>query len=127
MEFQEIVWAELIANDISLCTGCDSYNSHSRGFAMVSDRTIHYSMKCATRSTLHGFLHEVGHIVLAHGKHCQLKRWQKEQQAEDFATRSLKSYGIPVPRKTVNLGKRYVARWKRKIRKSSGRRLYNGK
>lgn len=117
MEYQEIVKAELMANNIGLCTGCDSYNSHTRGFASADSRIIHYSRKCATRATLHGFLHEVGHVVKNHGKHCRLKRWQQEQEAETYATESLKAYGIPVPRKAVALGKRYVARWKRKVRK----------
>ena len=112
IEYADIVKAELIENNISLCVGCDSRQSHNRGFAAVKERVIHYSRKCATRSTLHGFLHEVGHIVKGHEKGCGLKRWEREQEAERYATESLRTYGISVPRKSVQLGKKYVARWK---------------
>ena len=113
MENQDIVNAELIANDIKLCAGCETYHSHSRGFAKVDDRTIHYSAKCATRKTLYGFLHEVGHIVMGHGKDCPLRRYEREAQAEEYARKSMKDYGFAVPRSAVALGNRYVKRMKR--------------
>lgn len=74
---------------------------------------IHYSRKCATRGTLHGFLHEVGHVIKGHGKASKLKRWEEEQEAEAYASESLRIYGIPVPRKAAADGRRYVARKKR--------------
>lgn len=113
MEFDEIVKAELLANDIILCVSCDSYSSHSRGFATPDDRTIHYNKKMATRRTLYGFLHEVGHIVFGHGKNCQLRRFEKESQAEEYARESMRMLGFPVPRSQVALGNTYVKRWKR--------------
>ena len=112
IESDDIIKAELIANDIELCRDCKSYNSHSRGFAMPDERVIHYNAKCATRKTLYGFLHEIGHIVMGHGKRSTLRRYEQESEAEDYARQSLKSYGIPVPRKAVVLGNAYVKRWK---------------
>lgn len=118
---QEIMRAELMAHDITLCAGCDRYNSHSRGFAVPDKRTIHYSAKGATRKTLYGFLHEVGHIVMGHGSACPLRRYEREAQAEDYARRSLRDYGIAIPRQAVAIGNAYVRRWKRfgdKIKKA---------
>lgn len=109
---QDIIKAELIANDITLCRGCDGYNSHSRGYAVPDKRTIHYSAKCVTRKTLYGFLHEIGHIVRGHGKKCSLRRYKKEAQAEDYARQSFRDYGIMASRKAVALGNAYVRRWK---------------
>ena len=112
IEFSDIVRAELIANDITLCAGCEGYHSHTRGWAYPDKREIHYGAKMATRKTLHGFLHEVGHVVLGHGKSCKLKRFERESAAESYATKSIREYGIPVPREAVALGKRYVSRMK---------------
>lgn len=113
MDNQEIIKAELMANDITLCSGCDSYSSHSRGFAVPDKKTIHYSAKGATRTTLYGFLHEIGHIVMGHGKNCPLRRYEKEAQAEEYARKSMKEYGFAVPRKSVVLGNAYIRRFKR--------------
>jgi hypothetical protein len=113
MDNQEIIKAETMAADIKVCNGCDRYHSHSRGFAVPDERTIHYSAKGATRKTLYGFLHEIGHIIKGHGKTCKLRRFQREAEAEDYARKSLQDYGISVPRKAVVLGNAYVKRWKR--------------
>lgn len=118
---QEIIKAELMAHDINLCAGCESYSSHLRGYAVPDKRTIHYSAKGATRKTLYGFLHEIGHIVMGHGKTSPLRRYEQEAQAEEYARRSLQEYGIAVPRAAVSLGNAYVRRWKQfgdKIKKS---------
>lgn len=112
-DFLDIVAAELLANDIRLCAACDSYSSHKRGFARPDKREIHYAAKFATRSTLHGFLHEVGHVVNRHGKSCKLRRYEREAEAERYATESLRAYGIAVPRKAVAKGRAYIGRWKR--------------
>jgi hypothetical protein len=112
MDYQEIVKAELIANDATLCAECETYHSHSRGFARPDKKEIHYSAKMATRKTLHGFLHEMGHVVNGHGAACKLRRFERESQAEEYATKSLRAYGIPVPREAVALGKRYIKRMK---------------
>lgn len=112
MDYQEIIKAELLAHDITVCAGCDNYHSHSRGFAIPDKREIHYNAKGSTRSTLYGFLHEIGHIVMGHGKQCPLRRYEREAQAEQYARDSFRDYGIPTPRKVVALGKRYVKRMK---------------
>lgn len=112
MENQEIIKAELIAHDVKVCQGCDRYHSHSRGFAVPDERTIHYSAKGSTRSTLYGFLHEIGHIIKGHGKASKLRRYEREAEAEDYARKSLADYGIPVPRKRVVLGNAYIRRFK---------------
>jgi len=112
-ENKEIMKAELMANNINLCTGCDFPRSHSRGFAVVWTKTIHYSPKGATRKTLYGFLHEIGHIVLKHGPTCKLRRYEKEFQAEKYARDSFRSFGIPLPREAVAIGNAYIKRMKR--------------
>ena len=113
MTNQEIVQAELLANGITLCTGCNEGYSHTRGVATPDSRRIHYSLKCATRGSLYGFLHEVGHIVNGHGRSSKLRRYQQEHEAEVYARESLRMLGLSVPRKQVALGNAYVARWKR--------------
>jgi hypothetical protein len=123
MDFRDIVTGELLLHKITLCTGCQSGDNHPRGIAYPDSRIIHYSAKCATRSTLHGFLHEVGHIVLGHGRACKLKRWEKEAGAEDYARYSMRTYGISIPRRVSREGREYVdrmARWGRNI--AAGRR-----
>lgn len=126
-DFQEIVTAELMAHNIKLCRGgCFLKQSHSRGFAVPDHRTIHYSKRCATRSTLLGFLHEIGHIVKGHGHSCQLQRWEKESQAEEYAKESLRALGITVPRKRAGRGRRYILRMKRwGNRIAAGRRSHD--
>lgn len=111
--YQEIVEGELAANNIEICRSCCSRQSHDRGFADPDKRVIHYSAGMATRSTLYGFLHEVGHIVKGHGKASKLRRYQREQEAEDYARDSFRVYGLAVPRKQVAMGNAYVARFKR--------------
>lgn len=111
--YREIVAAELAANNIELCTGCCNTSSHSRGFAEADKRVIHFNAKMATRGTLYGFLHEVGHIAKAHGKSSKLRRYEREQEAEDYARESFRQLGLAVPRKQVVLGNAYVARFKR--------------
>lgn len=112
IDYAEIVEAELAANDITLCADCDRYQSHKRGFAAPDSRIIHYDAKMATRGTLYGFLHEVGHVIKGHGKSCKLRRWQKEQEAEAYARESMRAYGIPVPLKNVQAGDAYVRRFR---------------
>ena len=118
MEYQEIIKAELIANNINLCK-CE--RPHSRAYAVPDERVIHVSKKGATRNTLATYLHEVGHVVNGHGKKCKLRRFQREQEAEDYARESFKCYDIPYPRKRSRLSRGYVSRWKRigdKIRRA---------
>ncbi len=108
--FAEIVLAELAANGLTLCRGCE-HLGHKRGFVLDSQPSvIHLDRECSTRSTLHRFLHEVGHAI--HDKR-RMKRWQREEQAERYATESMRQYGISVPRKVAGLGRAYVARMKR--------------
>jgi len=124
MDNLDIVQAELMANDITLCIGCDKFGaSHSRGFAAPDSRTIHYNAKMATRATLYGFLHEVGHVVKGHGKASKLRRFEREQEAEDYARDSFRAYGIAVPQKQVAQGNAYILRMARWGRNSAaGRR-----
>ena len=110
MDLKELFIAECSTNEIVWCQGCDSYNGHKRGFARFSDRTVHYDSKIATRSTLQGGLHEIGHLV---ANKPGMKRWEKEASAETWANNRMKELGISVPRKTRALGKQYVARMKR--------------
>lgn len=107
--YAEIVRAELMAHDIRLCRGCDFYNSHKRGFANRDTRTIHMSAEFATRSTLHGFLHEVGHIV---NNTDDMRRYEREKAAEQYARRSLRIYGVRISRKVVQKADAYITRFK---------------
>lgn len=112
--YADIVEAELIANDIKLCTGCTNITgSHTRGRAQPDTRTIHFNKKMATRKTLLDFLHEVGHIVKGHGKSCKLRRFEREEEAEAYAREGFKAYGLPIPRERAAQGRAYVARMKR--------------
>jgi hypothetical protein len=113
IDYLEILEGELLANDIRWCKACFIAGSHKRGFAMVKDRVIHYDKKIATRGTLYGALHEVGHIVKNHCVGNRLHRWEEEQEAEQYARDSLRAFGIKVPRREVNQGDAYIARMKR--------------
>lgn len=119
----DIIKAELIAHDIALCA-CPK--PHSRAYAIPDKREIHVSKKGATRNTLATYLHEIGHVIKGHGKGTKLRRFQREQEAEDYAKESFKCYDIPYPRKRNGRVRRYVSRWKRigdNIRRSrSGKR-----
>lgn len=106
----DIIKAELIHNNVSVCS-CP--RPHSRAYAIPDKREIHFSQQGATRSTLATFLHEIGHVVKGHGKASKLRRFQREQEAEDYAKDSFKCYDIPYPRKRSGLSRRYVAQWKR--------------
>ena len=113
MEFREIFEAELAKRGLKWCRGegCHITASHKRGFVMRDDiSTVHYDSQIATRKTLHGGLHEIGHCV---NDETGMKRWQKEAAAEKFATDLMREIGITVPRQAVAAGKRYVSRMKR--------------
>jgi antirestriction protein ArdC len=110
MDYSEIMKAELIAHNIILCACA---KPHNRAFAVPDKREIHFSKKGATRSTLATFLHEIGHVVKNHGKTTKLRRFQREQEAEDYAVDSFRCYDIPYPRKRGRKIRRYVSQWKR--------------
>jgi hypothetical protein len=112
--FTEVVTGELILHNIKLCAGCSAYNSHARGFACGATRTIHMNAKFATRSTLFGFLHEVGHIVdyQQFNKWCG-RRWELEARATLYAINSMRAYDIPIPKGMIRSYRAYTARCKR--------------
>lgn len=115
---QDIIKAELMANDVTVCS-CP--RPHGRAYAVPDKREIHFSKVGATRSTLATFLHEIGHVVRGHGKASKLRRFQREQEAEDYAKESFQCYDIPYPRKRAGQSRRYVSQWKRigdKIKRS---------
>jgi len=108
--FLQIFEDELSLYGIVWCTGCEKYNSHKRGFAISKAREIHYDSKIATRATLHGGLHEIGHIV---ANTPSMRRWEQEASAEAWANKRMAELGISIPRKVRREGKAYVARMKR--------------
>jgi hypothetical protein len=70
-----------------------------------------------TRRQLYVLAHECGHIVL----HSTRRRWNKpnhviEHEAEVFAHRALRRYGLEVPEKSANWARGYVAQCIRKDR-----------
>ncbi len=110
-KFKEIFEKELAKHNLNWCKGCDASLGHKRGFVLNNDKaTIHLDRAIATRATLHRALHEVGHCV--NDEKGQL-RWQQESGAEEFANKTMKEYGISVPRKTKARGVSYVKRKKR--------------
>ena len=118
---KEIFEEELKKNNLSWCTGeCNLRGGHKRGFVLRKDKTtVHYDSKIATRSTLHGGLHEIGHCL---NNESGLRTFEKEANAEKFANDRMKEYGISVPRKTRALGKDYIKR-----RKQWGDNIRNGR
>ena len=107
----EIFEEQLRKYNLNWCKGCDASLGHKRGFVLYADKTtVHYDSKIATRSTLHGGLHEIGHCI---NDETGLRSFEKEAKAEEFANKTMKEYGISVPRKTKALGVRYVKRKKR--------------
>jgi len=120
MTMREAFEAELAARGLAWCRACCAANSHARGFVLdYSPKTVHLDSEIATRSSLHRGLHEIGHAV-----HDQrgMRRFEKERQAEEWATERMRELGFSVPRKVAAAGRRYVARMKRwgdNIRKKS--------
>ena len=109
--FKEIFEQVLAKHGLNWCTGCEASRGHKRGFVLHADKkTVHYDSKIATRKTLHGGLHEIGHCV---NDEAGQRSWEKEAGAESFATRTMRELGIRVPRETVQRGVDYVNRKKR--------------
>ena len=114
MELREVFEAELMANDILLCRGCEHGRSHKRGFVRFGQavKVVHLDRAIATRSTLHRALHEIGHLVNEVAQK-SMKSWEREEDAEKYATDTMRVLGIRVPRSVVAAGVSYVARKKR--------------
>jgi hypothetical protein len=91
------------------------YRSGLSGCAWVASRKISVP-KPTTRRRLHIYLHEVAHVVLDHVRKKPIH--VQEFEAEQWAFRVMREEGIPVPRKSVRLAKRYV---QRKIRTAEAR------
>lgn len=108
--FKELFESQLQKYGLNWCRGCYVSRSHKRGFVLRSDKkTVHYDSQIATRKTLHGGLHEIGHCINdEHG----LRSFEREANAEAFATRTMRELGVRVPRETVRRGQDYVARKK---------------
>lgn len=110
MTYLELFQAELDSRGIRWCQGCMLYNSHRRGFATKGTNVVHLKSAIATRKSLHRGLHEIGHLA---NDERGMKRWQREEAANDFARARMKELGIPVPRITAAKGAGYVRRMKR--------------
>ncbi len=110
-KFQAIVERLLTEHTIAWCKGCDEVNSsHKRGFVITGERTVHLDRALATRATLFRMLHEIGHIVR---DQTGMKRWEREQSANQYGFDQMKAHGISVPRPVRAKANRYVARMKR--------------
>lgn len=110
MTYLELFQAELDSRAITWCQGCLLYNSHTRGFATKGTNTVHLKSEITTRKGLHRGLHEIGHLV---NDEKGMKRWEKEEAANRFASTRMRELGIPVPRITAAKGGAYVRRMKR--------------
>lgn len=119
--FKEIFQEQLSKHGLSWCRACDASRGHKRGFVLNADKkTVHYDSEIATRKTLHGGLHEIGHCI---NDERGLRSYECEANAEAFATRTMRELGIRVPRDTVRRGVAYVQRKKRhgdRIREARG-------
>ena len=119
--FLELVQIELRDHNIVWCRGCKNGASHSRGYATPDSRTVHFSGKLATRSTLFTMLHEIGHVVKRHGKSSKLRRWEEEAEATAYARKTFRTWGITIPRKVSDAYSDYISRKER-----HGRRIAAG-
>lgn len=109
--YLEIFEKLLLENNIRWCKNCELSHSHKRGFVMNNDKsTLHFDSKICTRSTLFNGLHELGHCL---EKEKGLRRFEEEQNAENYARQKFKELGLSIPRKRAMLGVRYVKRKKR--------------
>jgi len=112
MTYKEIFETELKKRGLKWCMSCDSVRSHKRGFVLFqAPDTVHYNSTIATRKILHRGLHEIAHGI--YGKRAGLRSYQREAEAEQFATDTMHEYGVSVPRSTVARGRAYIARRKR--------------
>ena len=120
MDFKEIFEEQLKKHNLNWCKGECGIRGHKRGFVLKKDKsTVHYDCKIGTRATLHSGFHEIGHCI---NDESGLRSYQCEAKAEEFASKTMREYGISVPRKTVALGKSYVRR-----KKSHGNNIKNTK
>ena len=111
MSMRELFEAEITAHGLTWCRECCASNGHKRGFVLDAEpKTVHLDSEIATRSSLHRGLHEIGHAI--HDQR-EMRRFQKERQAEEWATRRMRELGISVPRKVAAAGRAYVSRMKR--------------
>lgn len=106
MTYLELFEAELDRYGIDWCRGgCGKRSSHSRGFATVIQGTdsgmVHFDSKIARRTSLLGGLHEIGHVVLDHGKSSRLRRFEQVAAATDWAVGRMRELGVPVPRAEI--------------------------
>jgi hypothetical protein len=86
------------------------YRNGLSGRAWVQSRRM-VAPKPTTRRRLHIYLHEIGHIVLGHsiGSNKRKPKHVQEMEAEQFAFRIMREEGVPIPRKSKEDAKRYVA------------------
>lgn len=108
--FKELFENELKKRGLNWCKGCNNGRNHRRGFVAWADKkTVHLESEIATRKTLHRGLHEIGHCV---NDETGLRTYEREANAEKFATQTMRELGVRVPRDTVRRGVAYVARKK---------------
>jgi hypothetical protein len=118
--YREMFEAELAAHGIAWCLGgCGGRRSHDNGGAFATDRTVHYNREIATRATLQIGLHEVGHIVLGHTERTaagyrtdRRRAYEREAEAEAWSFQRMRELGVPIPEKSRERARGYVARKK---------------
>jgi hypothetical protein len=110
MNYKEAFEKVLADNDITWCKACELKGSHKRGFAFLNSKVIHLDRAISTRSTLYRGLHEVGHALDSTGA---IRIYAREEIAENYVKQMFKELGIPLPRKQVVKGLRYIQRKKR--------------
>lgn len=110
-DFLKIFEDVLKKHNLNWCKGECGILGHKRGFVLNKDRTtVHLDRAIATRATLHRALHEIGHCI---NNEKGLRSFECEAGAENFANKTMKEYGVSIPRKVRARGVAYVRRKKR--------------
>jgi hypothetical protein len=96
------------------------YSNRLRGWALPEKKFIN-APRPTTRRRLYIWAHECAHVALGHDKRSTVHR--TEYEAERWAAAALRRHGVPVPRKQIHIGKRYVAHKIRKAQKRGAKRI----
>lgn len=84
------------------------YRKSLSGVARFATTTLE-APEPKTRASLYIYLHECAHFHLEHWNR-KKPRYVQEYEAEQWATKTMRAEGIPVPKKMLDRAKAYVTR-----------------